>query len=105
MRGRLGKCEGNGTCRRSPGEQGDGKEAWRTESRKGSLENRERVRKPGEQGVEKRKKNLHLQEHDVVETNRVIFWVRKLFYDLKPLPCVFFLFYVMGSEGDCYRPM
>lgn len=35
----------------------------------------------------------------------IIFWVRKLFYDLKLLPCIFFLFYVMGSKCDHYRPI
>ena len=35
----------------------------------------------------------------------IVFWVRKLFYDLKLLPCVFFLSYVMGSEGDHYEPV
>lgn len=34
-----------------------------------------------------------------------IFWMRELFCNLKLLPCVFFLFYVMGSKGDCYRPV
>lgn len=32
----------------------------------------------------------------------IVFWVRELFYDLKLLPCVFFLSYVMGSKGDHY---
>lgn len=32
----------------------------------------------------------------------IVFWVRELFYDLKLLPCVFFLLYVMGSEDDHY---
>lgn len=35
----------------------------------------------------------------------IIFWVRKLFYDLKLLPCVFFLLYVMGSKSDRYGPV
>lgn len=33
------------------------------------------------------------------------FWMRELFYDLKLLPRVFFLCYVMGSEGDHDRPV
>ena len=35
----------------------------------------------------------------------IIFWVRELFYDLKLLPRVFFLLYVMGSQGDHYEPV
>ena len=38
-----------------------GRKAWRTGNGEGSLGNREQGRKPGEQGVGKRKKNLHLQ--------------------------------------------
>lgn len=35
----------------------------------------------------------------------IVFWVRELFYDLKLLPRVFFLSYVMGSKGDHYEPV
>lgn len=35
----------------------------------------------------------------------VKFWMRELFCDLKVLPCVSFLHYVMGSKGDHYRPV
>lgn len=34
----------------------------------------------------------------------IIFWMRELSYDLKLPPCVYFLFYVMGSKCDRYRP-
>lgn len=33
------------------------------------------------------------------------FWMRELFYDLKLLPCVFFLCNVVGPKGDNYRPV
>lgn len=37
--------------------------------------------------------------------NVIKFWMRELFHDLNLLPCAFFLCYVMGSKGDCYRPV
>lgn len=41
----------------------------------------------------------------MVKSRSVIFWMTELLYNLKLLPCVFFLCYVMGSKGDCYRPV
>lgn len=66
---------------RKPGEQRAGKEDWGTRRGRG-------------------RRICTFSNMMSLETNGVIFWVRKLFYDLKPLPRVFFLFflYVMGSE-------
>lgn len=63
------------------------------------------VRAVGPEGEALEKENVYPQYHTVMVNSGIMFWVRELFYDLKLRPCVFFLFYGMGSKGDCHRPL
>lgn len=42
---------------------------------------------------------------NMISKTVIKFWMRELFCDLKLLPCVFFLCYVMGSKGNHYTPV